>query len=61
MNMSRQVVEDPGAPGAQDVTFAVASVNGVVTGRLPVANTVITPARERCCGWAPSRARKCRR
>jgi resuscitation-promoting factor RpfB len=46
MNMSRQVVEDPGMPGLQDVTFAVASVNGTVTGRLPVANTVITPARD---------------
>ena len=46
MNMSRQVVQDPGSPGTQDVTFAVAVVNGVVTGRLPVANTVVTPARE---------------
>ena len=46
MNISRQVVEDPGAPGVQDVTFAVAVVNGVETGRLPVANTVITPARD---------------
>lgn len=46
MNMSRQVVEDPGAPGVQDVTFAVAVVNGVPTGRLPVARTVVTPARE---------------
>lgn len=46
MNISRQVVEDPGAPGVQDVTFAVASVNGVVTGRLPVANTVVSPARD---------------
>ncbi|WP_210419821.1 resuscitation-promoting factor [Mycobacterium helveticum] len=46
MNMSREVVEDPGSPGTQDVTFAVATVNGVETGRLPVANTVITPARE---------------
>jgi uncharacterized protein YabE (DUF348 family) len=46
MNMSRQVVEDPGAPGEQDVTFAVATVNGAVTGRLPVANVVITPARD---------------
>jgi uncharacterized protein YabE (DUF348 family) len=45
MNMSRQVVEDPGAPGLQDVTFAVAKVNGVETGRLPVANRVIEPAR----------------
>ena len=46
MNMSRQVVEDPGSPGTQDVTFAVATVNGVETGRLPIANTVITPARD---------------
>ncbi|WP_036426310.1 MULTISPECIES: resuscitation-promoting factor [Mycobacterium] len=46
MNISREVVEDPGAPGTQDVTFAVAEVNGVVTGKLPVANVVITPARE---------------
>jgi uncharacterized protein YabE (DUF348 family) len=46
MNMSRQIVEDPGTPGEQDVTFAVAKVNGVETGRLPVANTVITPARD---------------
>jgi uncharacterized protein YabE (DUF348 family) len=46
MNMSRQVVDDPGTPGAQDVTFAVATVNGVETGRLPVANSVITPARD---------------
>ncbi|WP_293058907.1 resuscitation-promoting factor [Mycobacterium sp.] len=46
MNMSRQVVEDPGTPGTQDVTFAVAKVNGVEAGRLPIANTVLTPARE---------------
>lgn len=46
MNMSRQVVEDPGAPGTQDVTYAVAKVNGVETGRLPVANVVIDPARD---------------
>jgi resuscitation-promoting factor RpfB len=46
MNISRQVVEDAGSPGMQDVTFAVAMVNGVETGRLPVANVVITPARE---------------
>lgn len=45
MNMSRSVIEDPGAPGVQDVTFAVASVNGKITGRLPVSNTVVTPAR----------------
>ena len=46
MNVSRQVVEDPGSPGTQDVTFAVATVNGVETGRIPVANVVIAPARE---------------
>lgn len=46
MNMSRQVVEEPGAPGTQDVTYAVAKVNGVETGRLPVANVVIAPARD---------------
>ena len=46
MNMSRQVVVDPGVPGLQDVTFAVSMVNGAETGRLPVANTVITPARD---------------
>jgi len=46
MNISREVVEDPGSPGTQDVTFAVATVNGIETGRLPVANVVITPARE---------------
>ncbi len=46
MNISRQVVEDPGTPGVQDVTFSVATVNGVETGRLPVANVVVTPARD---------------
>ena len=46
MNMSRQIVEDPGTPGTQDVTFAVARVNGVETGRLPVANVVLMPARD---------------
>lgn len=46
MNISRQVVEDPGAPGVADMTFAVATVNGAVTGRLPVASTVVTPARD---------------
>lgn len=46
MNMSRQVVEDPGMAGVQDVTYAVATVNGVESGRLPVANVVISPARD---------------
>ncbi|QFS93431.1 Resuscitation-promoting factor RpfB precursor [Mycobacterium sp. THAF192] len=46
LNMSRQIVEDPGMPGVQDVTFAVSTVNGVETGRLPVANVVVNPARD---------------
>jgi uncharacterized protein YabE (DUF348 family) len=46
LNMSRQVVDDPGTPGTQDVTFAVSKVNGVETGRLPVANVVVVPARD---------------
>ena len=46
MNMSRQVVEEPGAPGVQDVIFAVATVDGKVTGSLPVSNIVVTPARD---------------
>nr|WP_223163885.1 resuscitation-promoting factor [Mycobacterium simiae] len=46
MNMSRTIVEDSGTPGEQFVTFAVAEVNGVVTGKLPIANVVLTPARE---------------
>ncbi|WP_311736133.1 transglycosylase family protein [Mycolicibacterium iranicum] len=46
LNMSRQIVENPGNPGVQDVTFAVAKINGVETGRLPVANVVVTPARD---------------
>ena len=45
MNMSRQVVEDPGTPGTQDVTFAVLVVNGVETGRRLLAHEVVTPAR----------------
>lgn len=46
MNISRQVMEDPGAPGVQDVTFDVTVVNGVATDRVPVASTVVSPARE---------------
>lgn len=47
LSVGRQVIEDPGASGEQDVTFAVATVDGTVTGRLPVASAVITPAREK--------------
>jgi uncharacterized protein YabE (DUF348 family) len=46
MNMSRRVVDEPGNPGTQDVTFAIAYVNGVETSRLPVASVVIDPARD---------------
>ncbi|HME79047.1 MAG TPA: transglycosylase family protein [Mycobacterium sp.] len=46
MNKDREIVQDPGSPGTQDVTFSVSKVNGVETGRLPVASHVITPARE---------------
>ncbi|WP_260760171.1 resuscitation-promoting factor [Mycobacterium sp. SMC-4] len=46
LNMSRQIVEDPGAAGVQDVTFSVATVNGVETGKLPVANVIVAPARD---------------
>jgi resuscitation-promoting factor RpfB len=46
MNMSRQIVEDPGTPGTQDVTFAVAYVDGAETSRMPVANVIINPARD---------------
>jgi uncharacterized protein YabE (DUF348 family) len=45
MNMSRYVVEDPGAPGTQDVTFAVSMVNGVETGRRLTAHDIVIPAR----------------
>jgi resuscitation-promoting factor RpfB len=45
MNTSRHVVEDPGTPGTQDVTFAVSIVNGVETGRQLMAHDVVTPAR----------------
>jgi uncharacterized protein YabE (DUF348 family) len=46
MNMSRQIVEDAGSAGTQDVTFAIAIVNGKETGRLPIANVVVVPARD---------------
>ncbi len=45
MNISRRVVEDPGTPGTQDITFAVSTVNGVETGRRLLAHDVVTPAR----------------
>jgi uncharacterized protein YabE (DUF348 family)/transposase len=45
MNMSRHFVEIPGITGMQDVTFAVSTVNGVETGRWPVKNEIVAPAR----------------
>lgn len=45
MNTSRFVVEDPGVPGSQVVTFAVTTVNGVESGRRLVARDIVTPAR----------------
>jgi uncharacterized protein YabE (DUF348 family)/transposase len=45
MNMSRHILQDPGTPGTQNVTFAVSIVNGVVTGRRLVAHEIVTRAR----------------
>jgi len=45
MNMSRHVVENQGTTGTQVVTFAVSTVNGVETGRSPVKNEIVAPAR----------------
>ncbi|MFB7876250.1 MULTISPECIES: transglycosylase family protein [unclassified Nocardia] len=44
MNMSRTVVENPGAPGLHEATFAVTMVNGVEAARVQVNSKVITPA-----------------
>jgi uncharacterized protein YabE (DUF348 family) len=46
LNISKEIVEDKGAAGSQDMTYAVSTVNGVETGRLPVASHVIAPARD---------------
>ena len=45
MNQSRTVLENPGVPGLQDVTFAVNTVNGREVGRNQVSATVTTPAQ----------------
>ncbi|MFD9661975.1 transglycosylase family protein [Rhodococcus sp. NPDC059968] len=45
MNKSRIVVENPGLPGVQDVTFAVNTVNGTEVGRNQVSATMTTPAQ----------------
>ncbi|MFG1784875.1 transglycosylase family protein [Rhodococcus oryzae] len=45
MNMSKTIVENPGAPGVHDVTFAVTKVNGAETGRQQLDAVVTTPAQ----------------
>ncbi|WP_040750640.1 transglycosylase family protein [Nocardia transvalensis] len=45
LNMSRTVVENPGKPGVQDVTFAVSIVNGEEVDKQPISNKVIVPAQ----------------
>ncbi|MFC4605453.1 transglycosylase family protein [Rhodococcus kronopolitis] len=45
MNMSRTVVENAGAPGVHDVTFAVTTVNGVESGRTEIGKVVTTPGQ----------------
>ncbi|MCZ4076458.1 transglycosylase family protein [Rhodococcus sp. H36-A4] len=45
MNMSRTVVENPGAPGISDITWAVNTVNGKEVGREKVTETVKVPAQ----------------
>ncbi|WP_232852406.1 resuscitation-promoting factor [Nocardia acididurans] len=44
MNMSRVIVENPGTPGVQDVTFAISTVNGVEAAKDPISSTVIVPS-----------------
>ncbi|QNG17871.1 DUF348 domain-containing protein [Rhodococcus triatomae] len=44
LNISRTVVEDPGAPGLQDVTFEVQKINGREVARTPTDATVLNPA-----------------
>ncbi|NKX88672.1 resuscitation-promoting factor [Nocardia coubleae] len=45
MNMSRTVVENPGAPGLHEATFAVTMINGVEAHRVQTNSKVITPAQ----------------
>ncbi len=63
MNMSRTVVENPGTAGVADVTYEVTTVNGVETGRKPVASTVTVPAQPKVVrvGAKPgTEVRRCR-
>ncbi len=45
MNMSRTVVENPGATGISDITWAINTVNGKEVGREKVTETVKVPAQ----------------
>ncbi|AYJ48764.1 resuscitation-promoting factor [Rhodococcus sp. P1Y] len=45
MNMSRTVVENPGAPGISDITWNVNTVNGAEVGREQVDEVVKVPAQ----------------
>ncbi|WP_186629055.1 resuscitation-promoting factor [Rhodococcus sp. BP22] len=45
MNMSRTVLENPGAPGISDITWAINTVNGKEVGREKVTETVKVPAQ----------------
>ncbi|WP_458687137.1 transglycosylase family protein [Nocardia tengchongensis] len=45
LNMSRTIVENPGVPGTQDVTFAVSIVNGQEAAKDPIKSTVVVPAQ----------------
>ncbi len=45
MNMSRTVVENPGAPGVSDITWKINMVNGVEVGREKVDEKVQVPAQ----------------
>ncbi|MBF6215308.1 transglycosylase family protein [Nocardia puris] len=45
LNMSRTIVENPGAPGVHDVTFAVTLVNGQEVERTQVSASVQVPAQ----------------
>ncbi|MGL4305175.1 MAG: transglycosylase family protein [Mycobacteriaceae bacterium] len=47
MNMSRKVVENPGVPGTQDVSYSVRTINGVETARNKISAVVLTPAQEK--------------
>ncbi|GLY64328.1 transglycosylase [Amycolatopsis taiwanensis] len=45
LDSGKQVVEDPGAPGMQQVTYRITTKNGKETGRVQVSVDVTTPAK----------------